>query len=61
MSTELNVGEAFCPHCHAIIYIGFVRINGKCAACTKPVTIKQLVFDPMPATDQDGRVDEAAK
>jgi uncharacterized protein (DUF983 family) len=38
--------EAKCPRCGVVIYLGFVKINGYCPACNKPLLVEDTVEGP---------------
>jgi hypothetical protein len=40
---HLPTRETTCPHCKAVIYVGFVIHNGCCPTCSKPLAIQNGV------------------
>lgn len=38
--------EEKCPHCSVTILLGFVKINGYCPSCGKPLAIEPTITGP---------------
>ncbi|MDP2932921.1 MAG: hypothetical protein Q8N81_02210 [bacterium] len=51
--------EKKCPYCDVMILAGYVRENGKCPACARPLTVDELLAGKL-SVNQPAAVAEPA-